>query len=80
MSADDLVRMSLAELVEAYAARRLSPVEVMEAEHPVRVEEYAFVPDSCGAGKWRGGVGIKRSYRVLADDALLQLREHDPSR
>jgi len=50
------------------------PVEVMEAEHPVRVEEYAFVQDSCGAGKWRGGIGIKRSYRVLADDALLQLR------
>ena len=50
------------------------PVEVMEAEHPVRVEEYAFVPDSCGAGRWRGGLGIKRSYRVLADDALLQLR------
>jgi N-methylhydantoinase B len=50
------------------------PVEVMEAEHPVRVEEYAFVLDSCGAGQWRGGVGIKRSYRVLADKALLQLR------
>ena len=50
------------------------PVEVMEAEHPVRVEEYAFVPDSGGAGKWRGGIGIKRSYRVLAEEALLQLR------
>jgi N-methylhydantoinase B len=50
------------------------PVEVMEAEHPVRVEEYALVPDSCGAGRWRGGVGIKRSYRILADQALLQLR------
>jgi N-methylhydantoinase B len=50
------------------------PVEVMEAEHPVRVEEYAFVPDSCGAGRWRGGVGIKRAYRILADEALLQLR------
>ncbi len=50
------------------------PVEMMEAEHPVRVEEYAFVPDSCGAGRWRGGVGIKRSYRILADEALLQLR------
>jgi N-methylhydantoinase B len=50
------------------------PVEVMEAEHPVRVEEYAFVPDSCGAGKWRGGVGLRRSYRILASEALLQLR------
>jgi N-methylhydantoinase B len=41
------------------ASQNLSnmPVEVMEAEHPVRVEEYAFVPDSCGAGRWRGGVG-----------------------
>ncbi len=50
------------------------PVEVMEAAHPVRVEEYSLVPDSCGAGRWRGGVGIKRSYRVLAAEALLQLR------
>jgi N-methylhydantoinase B len=50
------------------------PVEVMEAEHPVLVEEYALVPDSCGAGRFRGGIGIKRSYRILADEALLQLR------
>jgi N-methylhydantoinase B len=50
------------------------PVEILEAEHPVRVEDYALVPDSCGAGKWRGGIGIRRSYRILADEALLQLR------
>src|SRR5690349_11170805 len=58
------------------ASQNLSnmPVEVMEAEHPVRVEEYAFVPDSCGAGKWRGGVGLRRAYRILAPEALLQLR------
>jgi N-methylhydantoinase B len=58
------------------ASQNLSnmPVEVMEAEHPVRIEEYAFVQDSCGAGKWRGGVGIRRSYRILAKEALLQLR------
>jgi N-methylhydantoinase B len=58
------------------ASQNLSnmPVEVMEAEHPVRVEEYAFVPDSCGAGRWRGGVGLRRVYRILAPEALLQLR------
>ena len=58
------------------ASQNLSnaPVEVMEAEHPVRIEEYAFVPDSCGAGEWRGGVGIRRSYRILAPEALLQMR------
>ena len=58
------------------ASQNLSnmPVEVMEAEHPVRVEEYAFVPDSCGAGHWRGGIGLRRSYRILAPEALLQMR------
>jgi N-methylhydantoinase B len=58
------------------ASQNLSnmPVEVMEAVHPVRVEDYAFVPDSCGAGHWRGGIGVRRSYRVLASEALLQMR------
>jgi N-methylhydantoinase B len=46
----------------------------MESQHPVRIEEYALIPDSCGAGKWRGGLGIVRSYRVLAEQAQLQLR------
>ena len=58
------------------ASQNLSnmPVEVMEAEHPVRIEDYSFVPDSCGAGQYRGGVGIRRSYRILAPEALLQMR------
>lgn len=51
-----------------------TPVEVLEAQHPVRIEEYALIPDSCGAGKWRGGLGIARSYRLLAERANLQLR------
>ena len=51
-----------------------TPVETLESQHPVRVEEYALVPDSCGAGKWRGGLGVSRSYRLLADGAGLQLR------
>ncbi len=51
------------------ASQNLSnmPVEVMEAEHPVADRgTTAFVPDSCGAGQYRGGVGIRRSYRILA--------------
>jgi N-methylhydantoinase B len=58
------------------ASQNLSntPVETLEAQHPVRIEAYELVPDSCGAGKWRGGLGIRRSYRVLADEAFLQLR------
>ncbi|MEE2996934.1 MAG: hydantoinase B/oxoprolinase family protein [Pseudomonadota bacterium] len=51
-----------------------TPVETMESQHPVRVEEYALVQDSCGAGKFRGGLGVARSYRLLAEEAGLQLR------
>jgi N-methylhydantoinase B len=51
-----------------------TPVETLESQHPVRIEDYALVPDSCGAGRWRGGLGIARSYRVLSETASLQLR------
>lgn len=51
-----------------------TPVEVLERQHPVRIEEYALVPDSGGPGRFRGGMGLSRSYRLLADEAVLQLR------
>lgn len=58
------------------ASQNLSntPVETLEAQHPVRIESYELVTDSCGAGKWRGGLALRRSYRVLADEAFMQLR------
>jgi N-methylhydantoinase B len=51
-----------------------TPVEVLEAQHPIRIDEYALVPDSCGAGKWRGGIGLARQYTLLNPEAGLQLR------
>ena len=36
------------------------PVESIEQEYPLRVEEYGFVEDSGGAGKYRGGMGLRR--------------------
>jgi N-methylhydantoinase B len=51
-----------------------TPVEVLEAQHPIRIEEYALVPDSGGAGQHRGGLGLRRTYRLLAPEAHLQLR------
>ncbi|MCY4292361.1 MAG: hydantoinase B/oxoprolinase family protein [Roseovarius sp.] len=51
-----------------------TPVETLERQHPIRVEDYGMVPDSCGAGEFRGGLGVRRSYRLLADEAGLQLR------
>jgi len=49
-------------------------VEVIEAEGPVRVECYEFLPDTEGAGRYRGALGLVREYRLLEDEALIQLR------
>jgi N-methylhydantoinase B len=51
-----------------------TPVEVLESRAPVLIEEYGFAPDSCGPGRFRGGLGLVRSYRLLAEEAVLQLR------
>ncbi len=50
------------------------PVETLEARYPVRIDEFGYLPDSCGAGRYRGGLGLVRTYTLLADEALLQLR------
>jgi N-methylhydantoinase B len=42
-----------------------TPVEVMEAAFPVRIERYEINPDSGGAGRYRGGCGAIRVWRLL---------------
>ncbi|MEM7250240.1 MAG: hydantoinase B/oxoprolinase family protein [Pseudomonadota bacterium] len=44
------------------------PVEAIEMEYPLVVEEYALVTDSGGAGKYRGGMGLRRVIRPLPHD------------
>jgi len=48
-----------------------TPVEVIEGEYPVRVEEQALRPGSGGDGEHRGGLGFRRAYRVLGGDVTL---------
>jgi len=50
------------------------PIEAMEVEFPVRIERYELVQDSGGAGKYRGGLGVLRDMRVLANNASVSLR------
>jgi len=50
------------------------PIEMIEAEHPLRIERYALVPDSGGPGKYRGGLSMVREFRLLADEAVLTVR------
>jgi N-methylhydantoinase B len=49
-------------------------IEEMEAEHPVRLRRFGYVPGSAGAGKYRGGCGVVREYELLAEEAVLQVR------
>jgi N-methylhydantoinase B len=49
-------------------------VEVIEAENPLEVLDYEFIPDSGGAGKFRGGMSQRKTWRMLADEGILQVR------
>jgi N-methylhydantoinase B len=42
-----------------------TPVEILEMAFPVRVERYEINPDSGGAGRFRGGCGARRVWRML---------------
>lgn len=44
-----------------------TPIEELERSLPIRMTKYEFRPDSSGAGEHRGGSGLVRSYRALAD-------------
>ena len=51
-----------------------TPVEIIEANQPLRVNRYGFVSDTGGSGKYRGGLGMVREYELLNDEAILQIR------
>ena len=49
-------------------------VEVTEAENPIRIGSYDFIPDRAGVGKYRGGVPYRRDYEFLEAEGILQVR------
>ena len=60
-----------------------SPIEELEVGYPVQIVRYELIPDSEGAGKFRGGLGLRRDYRfrdheanvtILADTAKFPAR------
>lgn len=53
---------------------RNSPVEIVERTYPVRVNQYAFVDDSGGPGRFRGGLATVREWQLLEGWAVLQVR------
>jgi N-methylhydantoinase B len=50
------------------------PVEPLEAELPLLIRRNELRKDSGGAGKWRGGLGLRRDIEILADEVYVTLR------
>jgi N-methylhydantoinase B len=43
-----------------------APIEMVEARYPVTFLRYGLIPDSGGAGRHRGGLGLVREFRLDA--------------
>jgi N-methylhydantoinase B len=54
----------------AHGDTRLIPIELQETYLPVRIEEFSLREDSGGPGHFRGGLGFRKSYRILAPCGL----------
>ena len=46
------------------------PVEAIELEYPLLIEEYSLIDDSGGTGKFRGGLGLRRVVRPLHENCV----------
>jgi N-methylhydantoinase B len=53
-----------------FVAQQNFPIEFLEREHAIRVEQYLIEPDSGGPGYYRGGTGVRRVVRVLQPGVL----------
>src|SRR3954451_8555528 len=51
----------------------IAPVEIIESEFPTRLLRYELIENSGGAGRYRGGLGIRREYLNL-EDARFSIR------
>lgn len=57
-----------------YANMASQPIEVTETEQPLQITAYEFIQDAMGPGKYRGGAPFRREYKLLAEEAVLQVR------
>jgi N-methylhydantoinase B len=46
------------------------PVEMIESELPLTIARYELLPDTGGAGRYRGGLGLAREWRVDCPEAV----------
>jgi N-methylhydantoinase B len=59
-------------LVSLYGGgAKITPVEVMERRYPIQFDEWALWPDSAGPGQHRGGVGSRKTFRIIEGTARM---------
>jgi N-methylhydantoinase B len=49
-----------------------TPIEILESEFPCRITRFDLVPNSAGAGQWRGGLAMQREYELLEDATVIR--------
>jgi N-methylhydantoinase B len=59
---------------------RNTPIEVLEHKAALLHERLALRPDSGGAGRHRGGLGIERTVRFTADGEVLSMKKKTRTR
>ena len=57
-----------------------TPVEINEAEVPIKIQRYGLTPDSGGPGKHRGGLAIEMRFQAQAPNTRVTARNMDRSR
>jgi len=48
----------------SHGDNRIVPIEINERMYPLYVEEFRLRQDSAGSGRWRGGLGTVKQYRI----------------
>jgi N-methylhydantoinase B len=57
-----------------------TPIEITETEVPIRILRYGLMPDTGGAGRWRGGLATALDFTVFAPNSRVTARNRDRCR
>ena len=57
------------------AGTRMSPLEIWESRNPWLIKKIELAKDSCGAGEFRGGLGLDLEFEMLEDTFITTVVE-----
>ena len=57
------------------AGTRMSPTEIWESRNPWLIKKIELAKDSCGAGEFRGGLGLNLEFEMLEDTFITTVVE-----